>query len=240
MPATRREFLLAGLPLFGWLRPRRLRLDGLEFRILRHGRSRRRYLVIHGNERTARQAVIAHLEKAAGTAYLCESPERYVTVAGGRLDPNRMFSREGAEASYRRLNPKWDEAGQGKALDFLDSRRPGLLKALLPPKGGLLIAAHNNGPGYSLEDEVGISTSVWLPRRAEPHEFFLVTSPSDFARLSGGPYNVLLQDRPPGPDDGSLSRLCAARGVRYANLEVALGKLDLQVEMLAWLDARLA
>ena len=53
-----------------------------------------------------------------------------------------------------------------------------------------------------------------------PHAFFLCTDERDFAKLATSPYNVVLQKKPPPQDDGSLSRLAAARGVRYVNLEV--------------------
>jgi hypothetical protein len=54
--------------------------------------------------------------------------------------------------------------------------------------------------------------------------------------LAESPYNALLQRRAPPQDDGSLSRLAARLGIRYINLEVALGKYRKQAEMLAWLD----
>ena len=43
-----------------------------------------------------------------------------------------------------------------------------------------------------------------------------------------------------GPEDGSLSRLCATRGVRYVNVETARGDLTTQVDMLNWLEWKLA
>jgi hypothetical protein len=47
---------------------------------------------------------------------------------------------------------------------------------------------------------------------------------------------VVLQQHAPKQDDGSLSRLAAARGVRYVNLEVELGNADRQQEMMRWLE----
>ena len=46
----------------------------------------------------------------------------------------------------------------------------------------------------------------------------------------------MLQQKAPPTDDGSLSRLAAARGRRYVNLEVGLGQTDRQKEMLDWLE----
>jgi len=113
------------------------------------------------------------------------------------------------------------------------------VRALLPPAGGLLIALHNNSEGYSVRDEVPISDKVSLADEANPHEFFLCTQSQDYEKLSGSPYNVVLQNTAPPDDDGSLSRLSAIRGVRYVNLECALGKSARQKEMLEWADTRL-
>jgi hypothetical protein len=57
--------------------------------------------------------------------------------------------------------------------------------------------------------------------------------------LATSPYNVVLQRSLPKEDDGSLSRLAAKRGVRYINLEVALGRREKQEEMLVWLESHL-
>ncbi|MBI5280105.1 MAG: hypothetical protein HY858_00380 [Candidatus Solibacter usitatus] len=214
-------------------------LADIQFERTTNGRSRRRYLRIHGDETAAAKALAEHMRTRRGVAFSVTGSDRLVTVAGGRLDPNRMYSRAGAEKSYRRLNPGWSDLEVMRALDWLDGARPKLVKALLPPKRGLLFALHNNARGYSVEDEVGISQAASLPRRGEPHEFFLATDGRDYKLLSQGPYNVVLQSAPEGEDDGSMSRLCARLGVRYVNLEVGTGKLERQKEMMDWLEKAL-
>lgn len=236
---TRRAFLTAAALSAFPLQAAQKTLCGVPLEILKHGRSRRRYLRIHGDETTAAEALREHLKTARGTGFLVTNPKRNILIAGGLLDPNRMFSREGAERSYRRLNPKWTEAELTPALAWLDRERPRLLRAILPPKGGLLFAVHNNARGYSMEEEIPISQQTSLPRRDAPHEFFLTTDPADYALLAKGPYNVLLQNEPKGSDDGSLSRLCGRLGVRYVNLEVGIGNLAEQKEMMAWLERTL-
>ena len=91
-------------------------------------------------------------------------------------------------------------------------------------------------PKSGWNDEVPISDSVSLREPANPHAFFLCTNPGDFSALAKSPYNVVLQQKKPEDDDGSLSRLAALRGVRYVNLEVRHGNADRQLEMLRWLD----
>lgn len=238
---TRREFLVHA-SLFGWipfLRPRRIGLAGARFRILRHGRSRRRYLVIHGNEETARQVLLEHIRAHPGIAFVIETHTRNIPVEGGEVDPNRMFSRAGAEASLRSLNPGWTAPQIARALRVLDAGRERLVRAFFPPDRGLLIALHNNSTQYSVTEEVPQSNAVSLNEADNPHAFFLATDAGDFRKLSASPYNAVLQDHPSGPDDGSLSRLAARRNVRYVNLEVAIGQLERQRVMLEWADRNL-
>ncbi len=231
---NRRQFCALGW--FPLLRPRHIGLAGARFRILRNGRSKRRYLRIHGNEETARQVLERHMETHEGIAYVTESRTRLVAVESLKLDPNRMFSRVGAEANLRQLNPGVGEGRVRSALGVLDGGRERLVRALTPPKGGVTIALHNNSAGYSVAEEVPISDQTSLREAHNPHAFFLCTDPRDFEVLKSSPYNVVLQQHGPKQDDGSLSRLAAAHGFRYVNLEVAAGEAERQREMLSWLE----
>ena len=231
---SRRQFLALGW--FPFLPPRHIALAGARFRILRNGRSRRRYLRIHGNEETARQVLERHMQTHEGIAFVIESRTRVVAVESLKLDPNRMFSRTGAEASLQTLNPGVAPERVRRALDVLGRGREKLVRALTPPSGGLTIALHNNGPGYSVASEVPSSDQTSLRQPDNPHAFFLCTDPRDFEILKTSPYNVVLQQHAPAQDDGSLSRLAAARGFRYVNLEVAAGQAERQRDMLNWLE----
>ncbi len=235
---SRREFLAYG-SIFGWIpffRPKHIALAGARFRILRNGRSKRRYLLIHGNEQTARAVLSRHMENHQGIAYVAEGKARNVPVEGGQIDPNRMFSRVGAEASLKHLNPDWKPQQIQAALGTLDRGRDHLVRALLPPDGGLLVALHNNSEGYSVETEEPISDAKSIREPWNPHAFYLCTDPGDFRKLSVSGYNVVLQQHAPKEDDGSLSRLAAARGIRYVNVEVGQGHAGRQQEMLDWLE----
>lgn len=213
---------------------------GIPWIRIRNGRAPLRLLRIHGNEETAREAVELLIEETAGEAWIVESRTRPVLLDGLRLDPNRMFSRFGAEKSLRALNPGAPAHAVDALLDRLDRERPALMELLAPPPGGLWIAAHNNGPGYSMETEAPISQKVHKPQPGRPRDFFLFSDEKDFEKAEQGPFNAVLQNRPEGEDDGSLSRWCAARGVRYVNVETAHGELDKQLEMLRWLLAALS
>jgi hypothetical protein len=248
---SRREFLVFGSvagQMFGWIpwfRPKDISLVGARFDIV-HGKPpkhvklpRRRYLLIHGNEETARDVLAKHVATCRGTAYLIDSKTRNVPIEGGTIDPNRMFSRFGAEANLKRLNPDWESKKITQALDLLDTHREHLLHAFLPGGSDLMVALHNNGEGYSVETEAPISDQKSIKEPDNPHNFFLCTDPDDFQILSVSPYNVVLQQHVRAPDDGSLSRRAAARRQRYVNLEVKQGDADKQREMLTWLEAHL-
>jgi hypothetical protein len=239
---SRREFLVAA-SIFGWLpflRPKRVSLAGARFRITRYGHSNRRYLVIHGDEESAREVLTAHIRAHQGIAYIVEGRTREVAIEGGKLDPNRMFSRVGAEANLRKLNPDWPPERIQAALALLDRGRDRLVRDFLAPEGGLTVALHNNGEGYSVHDEEPISDAGSIREPGNPHAFFLCTDPADFAKLATSPYNVVLQNKAPKVDDGSLSRLAAAHEARYVNVEVGRGHAGRQKEMLDWIDWNLA
>jgi hypothetical protein len=237
--SSRRDFLVAAgfLPFFG--RRDRVKMAGISFRVVRKGSSPHRYLHIHGNETTARDVLMETVNAHGGTALVVESDVRYVPLKGGRVDPNRMFSREGSEKNLRTLNPNWSEAQIANAALALAKDRHKFLKVISPPKGGRIVALHNNSNGYSVGSEVAISDKTSLKDASNPHEFFLATDGRDFEVLAKSPFNVVLQNSAPKDDDGSLSRLAAKMGIRYINLECALGKIERQRELLGWLEERL-
>lgn len=235
---SRREFLAVG-SILGWLpffRPGHIALAGARFRIVRNGSLPRRYLLIHGNEETARGVLTRHIQAHEGIAYLIENHTREVAIGGGKLDPNRMFSRVGAEANLKHLNQDWPQDRVEAALAVLERGRRKLVRALRPPPGGLIIALHNNSSAYSVADEEPVSDAGSIREPDNPHAFLLCTDPEDFRKLSASPYNVVLQQHGPKEDDGSLSRLAALEGFRYVNLEVAAGQATRQKEMLDWVE----
>jgi hypothetical protein len=234
---TRRQFLFAlGFP---WFRRPRVSIAGIEFRERRHGRGAWRFLHIHGDEVTARETLEENLRVAKGRTFFVQNDRRMAPIRGGFIDPNRMFSREGAERSLRRLNAGWTDAEVAAALDDLDRDREKFLRRILPPPGGLMLSLHNNARGYAIGTEVPISESIHLPSPLTPHEFALATDPRDFEILMLAGFNAVLQHEQQGPEDGSLSRACSRAGVRYINIEAHIGQLGPQREILRWILANL-
>jgi hypothetical protein len=232
-----RRDLLAVFPFS--LFNRKPSIAGVKFEMIRHGTDRRRYIWIHGDEQAAQDVLRNHMKNVEGRAFLIENNDRNVSIRDGKLDPNRMFSRAGAERNLRTLNPNWSPQQIKSVLDHLDDARQSFLRRILPQSGELIVALHNNGPAYSVKDEESISNAVALNDLEHPDEFMLCSRADDFAVLANSKFNTLLQDKPQGEDDGSLSRLCAARGIRYVNIEAAQGNSEGQERMLNWLEIAL-
>ncbi len=246
--SSRRDFLVFGsigsllapvAHLFPWWKPKDLVIADGRFQIARAKHARRHYILIHGDETTAREVLAKHLETHPGIAFITESKTRNIPIDSGQVDPNRIFTRNGAAVSLQKNNPNWNARQMQDALDLIEGQRNHFLNQVLPGKGELLIALHNNSSDYSVDSEAGISDMRSLKQPDNPHAFFLCTDPNDFQILATSSYNVVLQQHVRAPDDGSLSRRAAARQARYVNLEVALGDTARQQEMLNWLEEHL-
>ena len=57
-----------------------LDIAGVKFEILKNGESNRRYIWIHGDEKTAELLIRKYLKENDGTAYLINSTEREVLI----------------------------------------------------------------------------------------------------------------------------------------------------------------
>ncbi len=245
---SRRDFLVFGsigtifapvAHLFPWWKPKELFIAGGRFQIIRGKHAKRHYILIHGDESTARDVLAKHLETHPGIGFVTESKTRTIPIDSGQVDPNRIFTRNGAAVSLQKNNPNWNARQTQDALDLIESQREHFLNEVMPRHGELLVALHNNSSDYSVNSEVPISDMRSLKQPDNPHAFFLCTDPNDFQILSTSPYNVVLQQHVRAPDDGSLSRRAAARLARYVNLEVKLGEAERQQEMLTWLEQHL-
>jgi hypothetical protein len=206
--------------------------------VLRQRPGPHRFLVIHGDEGTARDVLTAWMREHTGIAYVVTGNKRNVEIEGLMIDPNRLWSHSGADRSLRAENPPAiGESQIVQALDYLDRHREAALRRLIPPPGSRLFALHNNRD-YSVQDELAASDQTSIRQANLPRNFFLCTAPADFERLKKSPYNVVLQSKAE-PDDGSLSRLAARRGFRYINLECAIGDYAGQWERVRWLEENL-
>ena len=83
------------------------------------------------------------------------------------------------------------------------------------------------------------SQKVSIKKNENPRDFIICTNAHDYEKLSSGPYNVVLQNKLPKKDDGSLSWESLRRRVRYLNVETRLGYLSKQKKMLKFIEETL-
>ena len=218
-----------------------LDIAGVKFEILKNGESNRRYIWIHGDEKTAELLIRKYLKENDGTAYLINSTEREVLINGYILDPNRIFTNDGAKRNLLKLNSNIPKLELNKTIELISNDRDDFFKSISPPKGGLLIALHNNIREYSIDNEIPLSTAVSLKNMDHPdhHNFFICTNQEDYNVLIKSPFNVVLQDKQIENDDGSLSWYASRKNIRFINIETRLGYLSTQTKMLKYVNENL-
>ena len=190
----------------------------VQFTAVKNGESNRRYIWLHGDEKTAEMALKYHIKHYKGTAFFINSDDRVVLANGLKLDP---------EVSKNKKNA---------IVEILDEERESFLEELLSPEGSLVVALHNNFRGYSIDSEIENSVTYSVKPGQRRQDFFLCTDRADYEILSKSPFNVVLQSNDDELDDGSLSRFMGRKGVRYVNIEVKLGWLSQQKKMLKYLE----
>ena len=212
---------------------------GAKFNLVQNGDSPNRYIWLHGDEQTARMALEYHIGLYNGLAFFIESETREIPFKSTLVDPNRIFSRDGAYYALRKFKPGWQPGTLKMALDEIDRERESFLDILMPNKNGLLISLHNNFRGYNVHKEKGNSQRISIKKNENPRDFIICTNSSDFEILVSSPYNVVLQNELPERDDGSLSWEALRRNVRYLNIETRLGYLSKQKAMLKYIEDNL-
>ena len=212
---------------------------GARFDVKENGESTNRYIWLHGDEQTARMALKHHIKKYQGIAFFIASKTREVPFKKTIIDPNRIFSRNGAYHALRKFKPDWGSLVLEQTLDELDEERKVFLDILMPARGGKLISVHNNFRGYNVHKEKGRSQKISIKKDQNPRDFIICTHIDDYKILALSPFNVVLQNLLPEQDDGSLSWEALRRNVRYLNIETRLGYLTQQKKMLEFVENNL-
>ena len=207
-----------------------------KFDLILNGSSSNRYIWLHGDEQTAKMALEYHIGKYQGIAFFIDSKTREIPFQSTIVDPNRIFSRRGSYHALRKFKPDWPPGSLKKALDILDREREEFLNVLMPSESGYIISLHNNFRGYNVHKEKSKSQKVSIKKTENPRDFIICTDANDYDKLSSGPFNVVLQNKLPQKDDGSLSWEALRRNVRYLNVETRLGYLSKQKKMLKFIE----
>tara|TARA_B100000989_G_scaffold218535_1_gene166641 strand:- start:707 stop:1465 length:759 start_codon:yes stop_codon:yes gene_type:complete len=207
-----------------------------KFDLIINGSSSNRYIWLHGDEQTAKMALEYHMKKYQGIAFFIDNETREIPFQSTIIDPNRIFSRRGSYHALRKFKPDWSPGSLKKALDILDREREEFLNVLMPSESGYIISLHNNFRGYNVHKEKSNSQKVSIKKTENPRDFIICTDANDYKKLSSGPFNVVLQNKLPKKDDGSLSWEALRRNVRYLNVETRLGYLSKQKKMLKFIE----
>jgi len=232
-------FLLASIYIFALSENDKAEIAGIQFKVIQNGDSDRRYIWLHGDEQTARMALENHMKKNQGKAFLVEGILRESEFFGGIIDPNRIFSSNGAQANIQKYNPRWSKTKKKESLATLNKERQSFFDNIFPQNGELLVALHNNYKGYNIRKELGRSEAKSIKKDQNPRDFFICTNRSDFDILEKSPFNVVLQENLPKKEDGSLSWAAIRNGIRYVNIETRLGWLSQQKKMLNYIEKNL-
>ena len=96
---------------------------GAKFNLVQNGDSPNRYIWLHGDEQTARMALEYHIGLYNGLAFFIESETREIPFKSTIVDPNRIFSRDGAYYALRKFKPGWQPGTLKMALDEIDRER---------------------------------------------------------------------------------------------------------------------
>lgn len=196
------------------------------------GRGSRVFVSLHENESTSVSAARA-VGKSGKLIRLVQSGERNISFShkGKKYiaDPNRIFSPSGRKRTLANLSKSSPEAE--KILAELAAK---ILATIGRPS--MVIALHNNtdGGGLSIATYAKAKSGVkkvYVSKKRDPDDFFLVTQSAHFENLKANDFNVALESSG-ALDDGSLSRYFGGRGVPYINVETQNGHLKEYKEML--------
>jgi hypothetical protein len=199
------------------------------------------FINLHDDEMTAVDAARKLLEKEGGLLIKIENRKKreirfYVGNRPYRIDPNRIFSREGIEVFLQQTGRYSPQAV--KEVEKFGQK----ILQLIPATTTCVIALHNNTNGFfSVKDYLPGSNravdaaEVHFNADEDPDDLFITTDKILFHYLSLKNYNTVLQDNDHCRQDGSLSVYCGKNNIRYVNLETEHGKFHQYIEMLNYL-----
>ena len=204
------------------------------------------FVNLHDDELTSVDAAKRILEEHGGMLVEIENDsQRNIRFKLGRqfykVDPNRMFSKEGIKKSLDQLG-----VTSPKAIHEVTKLGQRIIQ-LIPEEAKCIIALHNNtsdlfsvleyAPGNKRSAD---SKKVSVNAAQDPDDFFLTTDNHLYERLADSGFNTILQDNKGCTDDGSLSVYCGRKNIRYVNCETEHGKTEQYYDMMKALVAALA
>jgi len=196
------------------------------------------FINLHDDEMTSVDAAKRVLEEYGGMLIEIENnAQRNILFRLGqymyKVDPNRIFSKEGIKKSL-------EESGRTsvKAIDEAAKLGERIIE-LIPEQTECIIALHNNTPNlfsaieYTPGNKRAVdSKKVYLDPEEDTDDFFLTTDNILYEKLADKGFNTILQDNKNCTEDGSLSVYCGKKNIRYVNCETEHGKAEQYYEMM--------
>lgn len=209
------------------------------------GRTDMIFINLHDDELTSVDAAKRILEADGGMLIEIENDsQRNIRFKLGnqfyKVDPNRMFSKEGITKSLEQLG-----ITSPKAIDEVEKLGQRIIQ-LIPGEAKCVVALHNNTPGlfsvieYAPGNKRSLdSKKVSINATQDTDDFFLTTDRHLYEKLADSGFNTILQDNKRCTDDGSLSVYCGKKNIRYVNCETEHGKTEQYFDMMKALVAAL-
>jgi hypothetical protein len=195
------------------------------------------FVALHDNENTAVEAFHLIRNDIPGIVLfeIHQNGERLLKYELNNkdylFDPNRIFSSIGIDKTLSKYNTKFPSHLSKKVKSFADS----LLNIIIPKVNQkYLVATHNNTENdFSVLSYKNSSDSkdVFVSKKEDIDDFFIVTLLEDFNYLKGLDQNVVLQSEK-AEDDGSLSIYSQKNKVPYINIEAQHGHKAKQMKMI--------
>ena len=111
------NFYLFSMNIITGIETKNISYCGIPFEVLGDDSSEISYILIHGDEETARMLLKNHIKKNNGKAFIIKSKTREVPFGPTIVDPNRLFSNIGARRALKNFKSDWD----GDELDNLNA-----------------------------------------------------------------------------------------------------------------------
>lgn len=202
------------------------------------------YINVHEDEETSISAILACMEvKPLHFIYLKHVKTRRIEFKVKKklysIDPNRIYTNKG-----RKETLKAEGNYSAKAKKIAKKLAKEILAYL--PKDHVVVAVHNNSDvEYTIksylpgEEEAENTAEVYISTEMDADDFIYTTEKKYFEYLKARDVNVILQDNENCVNDGSLSVYCGKKNIPYINIEVELGKLTVQLEMIRIIEEML-
>ena len=196
------------------------------------------FINLHDDEVTSVDAAKRILEQYGGLLIEIENnAQRNIRFRLDRqlykVDPNRIFSKEGIKKSLEQLGNT-----SAKAIEEVEKFGERILQ-IIPVNAECIVALHNNTPGlfsaidYTAGNKRAIdSKKVYINPQQDADDFFLTTDNSLYEKLADKGFNTILQDNQNCTEDGSLSVYCGRKNMMYINCETEHGKTEQYFKMM--------